>query len=97
MSKEGTIFQHNGYEDNTPPAFTKQEMEFWRNYFSPLIGAELLYVVLVTDDDTDEWCKPTPVLIMKNGTHIFNVHILSDEEGNDSGHLDIHQITQETK
>lgn len=62
--------------------------EFYKKYYKQLVGYKITEIV-VEEDDVFGGDIPFVAFIMKKGKDTLLVTLLSDEEGNGTGHLDI--------
>lgn len=61
------------------------------NHYAQLIGGRITKVELITDFSSDEVCV---LLTVKKGKKEYMVDVLSDEEGNGTGFLEIIEMNK---
>jgi hypothetical protein len=79
------------FQNEGESSLSAKEQAHYQKHYGQLIGGTISQIFIVNSGE--DYISPAPVLIVKVGTKTFQVELLSDEEGNDSGHADIINIT----
>jgi hypothetical protein len=72
-----------------------KEKTYYENMVQHMVGATITNIVIVSDEsDKDYGTRPVIVLVAINKGKTYNCEILSDEEGNDAGIIEVREVTK---
>lgn len=72
-------------------SMTKQQEAYYQANYGQLIGGVIKSIVIL-EEDSEFGVNPTPVFVVIVGNKRYEVHLLSDEEGNDAGHAEVIEV-----
>ena len=85
-------FQHNNKPNAINPSMGERERTYYQNMLTNIMGGTITNAVIVSDEqDKDYGTRPVIVLVVTNKNKTYHCEILSDEEGNDAGIIDVRE------